>query len=263
MYYIDMFTEIPLDEKGIAWLKEVEEYFHHSVVIASGIKNKKIKAFQSTHEEHAGLFIQYSQLIYIGTESDEFVLKVLERFKDRPYFFIFTKGKRTEQFHFIPKEYHFYPRYKFLEWTDINPPPSFDNNIYDLSKINEKDFEIINNNSESKILRYHGLHYFDYSEFNDAGGGFQIKHKGEIVSLCTVFCHSDGHVEVQVDTSPEHQRQNLAASCSYAFIKNCLVNKITPHWDAASYISRNLALKIGFHEFEEYFMIYRGKLSLT
>ena len=258
-----MFTEIPLDEEGIAWLKEVEEYFHHSVVIASGIYNKKIKAFQSTDEEHAGLYIKYSQLIYIGTESKEFILKVLEKFKSKPYFYIFTKGKKTEQFHFIPNYYNFYPRYKFLKWSDINSPPIFDNNVYNLSKVNEEDFILLKNDNKSKLFKNHGLHYKDYAEFNNAGGGFQIKHNDIIVSLCSAFCHYDGHSEVQVDTNNNHQRQNLAATCAYAFVKNCRVNNITPHWDAASYIGRDLALKIGFHELEEYFMIYRGELSLT
>lgn len=258
-----MFSEIPLDEEGIAWLKEVEVYFHPSVVIASGIHNLQIKAFQSNNEQHAGLFIQYAQLIFIGTESNEFVLQVLERFKEGNFFFIFTKGKKTEQLHFIPKNYNFYPRYKLQEWKDIKIPPVFDSNMYELSQVNENDFNNIRDDQSSKLLKFHCMHYQDYESFVNSGGGFQIKYNQEIVSICSSFCHFDGHSEVQVDTHSEHQRKNLAATCSYAFVKNCKSNNIIPHWDAASYISRDLALKIGFHDFEEYFMIYKGELSLT
>jgi hypothetical protein len=258
-----MFSEISLDEEGVSWLKEVEQYFHPSVVIASGIQNLKIKAFQSDNEQHAGLFIQYAQLIFIGTESEEFVLKVLDRFKYENFFFIFTKGTKTEQLHFIPKNYNFYPRYKFLNWTDLKKTPVFDSNIYDFSQINEIDFLKIKDDATSKLLKFHCLHYADYQEFVKSGGGFLVKYKQEIISLCSSFCHFEGHSEIQVDTHIDHQRQNLAAACSYAFIKKCKSYKITPHWDAASYISRDLALKIGFNNLEEYFMIYKGELSLT
>ena len=63
----------------------------------------------------------------------------------------------------------------------------------------------------------------------------------------------DGGIEVQIATKDEFQRKGLAMACAAALLLECMNRKVRPCWDAATLISKHMALKLGY--------AYRGEYS--
>lgn len=84
------------------------------------------------------------------------------------------------------------------------------------------------------------------------GLGYCIRHGDKVVSHAgSIFPYCDD-LEVQVDTDPEYRRRGLATVVCARLIEECLLNNITPYWDAHTVVSAGLAEKLGFNDPEKY-----------
>lgn len=110
-------------------------------------------------------------------------------------------------------------------------------------------------------------------DYLNRGMGFVVTHNGKIVagaSSYTVYSGNNGccynyllntdyrscdGIEIEIATSPEHQRKGLATAVGSAIILKCIKNGIYPSWDAANLTSVKLAEKLGYiftHEYDTY-----------
>lgn len=82
--------------------------------------------------------------------------------------------------------------------------------------------------------------------FLDAGIGYAVFDRGEMVAGATSFAVYDDTIEIEVDTLPRYRRRGLATIASARLIGYCLDHGLAPHWDAANEASSRLAAKLGF-----------------
>lgn len=92
----------------------------------------------------------------------------------------------------------------------------------------------------------------DIDEFLAKGLGFCVLDGEKIISGASSFIYYNGGYEVEIDTHKDYQRQHLATSVGAKFIKHCLSNNFTPHWDAENEHSMKIAEKFGFKIDREY-----------
>ncbi|MBQ9263788.1 MAG: GNAT family N-acetyltransferase [Clostridia bacterium] len=85
----------------------------------------------------------------------------------------------------------------------------------------------------------------------------------ELVAGCGVYARTETTAEIEIDTRIDMRRQGLAACCAAAFLLHCVDQGVTPHWDAMTPISRNLALKLGFVRPRPYFVVCREEKNET
>ena len=88
------------------------------------------------------------------------------------------------------------------------------------------------------------------------GFGFAALHNRKLVSGASTMTVYDGGAEVQVATREDYLRKGLAMPCAAALIIECVHRKIRPCWDAATLVSKNMALKLGYEYRGEYTTIH-------
>ena len=82
----------------------------------------------------------------------------------------------------------------------------------------------------------------------DKGLGYCIRYGDKVVSHAgSIFPYTDD-LEIQVDTDPDFRRRGLATVVCARLIEECLLNNITPYWDAHTVVSAGLAEKLGFND---------------
>lgn len=85
------------------------------------------------------------------------------------------------------------------------------------------------------------------------GFGFAVLHQGKLVSGASTMTVYDGGIEIQIATREDYQRKGLALPCAAALLLECMERNVRPCWDAATLISKHMALKLGYE--------YRGEYS--
>jgi GNAT superfamily N-acetyltransferase len=93
------------------------------------------------------------------------------------------------------------------------------------------------------------------------GFGYAVLHNGKLVSGASTMTVYDGGTEIQVATHDAYQRKGLAMPCSAALIKECTRRNIRPCWDAATLISKKMALKLGYEYKGEYTTIHMKRTT--
>ena len=98
----------------------------------------------------------------------------------------------------------------------------------------------------------HGRNYKDYQEFMNTGAGAVILSDGQVVAAASSFLTFEGHVELDVFTSPEHRNKGLADHCVSDMMRQCREKGLTVHWDAQNVMSSEMAKSHGFIPVTDY-----------
>ena len=98
----------------------------------------------------------------------------------------------------------------------------------------------------------HGRNYKDYQDFADRGAGAAVLFEGQVVSASSSFLSYEGHVELDVFTSPEHRNKGLADHCVYEMLNQSFSKNLTVHWDAQNPMSSAMAVGHGLTPVAEY-----------
>lgn len=258
--------EIPLDDEGQRFLTQVEDYFLQSVFIGFGIQAGVLKAFQSDSEEAPGLMLESENEVFIGSDSNEFTLTVLERFMTRPdMIFVFPTDRKPENYHRIPRFYEFIPRYTFHRWENpylLNPGSfDFDENHFEIKEIDEGLFNQLVEAGDKSDFSKHFAYIHDYQNWVELGGGFGafLKETGELVSLCSSLYGYRKKIEVHVTTKLEHQRKHLGLASAHHFLLGAIRKQLSPTWNCHRYQDRDMARQLGFLKEENSFMVKATK----
>lgn len=91
------------------------------------------------------------------------------------------------------------------------------------------------------------------------GFGYAAVYKGELAAGASTMTVYDGGTETQVATKESFQRRGLAMPCAAAFVMECSRRGIRACWDAATLISKHMALKLGYEYKGEYSTVYMEK----
>lgn len=78
------------------------------------------------------------------------------------------------------------------------------------------------------------------------GLGYCIKHEDTVVSHAGSIFPFEKHLEIQVDTDLKYRGKGLATVVCAKLVEYCLMNDITPYWEAHTPISAKIAEKLGF-----------------
>ena len=90
--------------------------------------------------------------------------------------------------------------------------------------------------------------------FLSYGFGFCLLREAELVCWCTAEYMSAGQCGVGIETVEAYQGQGLATAAAHAFVRHCLAQNITAHWDSwqANLPSVAVARKVGFRHVLDY-----------
>ena len=88
------------------------------------------------------------------------------------------------------------------------------------------------------------------------GFGFAILYEGKLVSGASTMTIYDGGTEIQVATQENYRQKGLAMPCAASFIRECIGRKMIPHWDAATLISKKMAVDLGYKYEGEYTTVH-------
>ncbi|PKM85023.1 MAG: hypothetical protein CVU86_03975 [Firmicutes bacterium HGW-Firmicutes-11] len=93
-------------------------------------------------------------------------------------------------------------------------------------------------------------------EYLSQGFGFGVLHNGKLVAGASSMTVYDGGLEVQVATKNEFQGMGLAMGCAAALLLEAMDRNVRPCWDAATLVSRHMAIKLGYEYLGEYSTVY-------
>lgn len=95
--------------------------------------------------------------------------------------------------------------------------------------------------------------FLSEEDFLEKGFGFGVMHQGRLVSGASTMTVYDTGMEVQVTTREGFEGRGLAMACASALLMESMVRKLRPCWDAATLVSKHMALRLGYE--------YRGEYS--
>lgn len=96
-------------------------------------------------------------------------------------------------------------------------------------------------------------------EYLDKGFGFAVIYDGKLVSGASTWGVYDGGIETQIATREDFQCKGLVLPCAASFLLECNRRGVRPCWDAATLISRHIALKLGYEYRGEYSTVHMHK----
>ena len=91
------------------------------------------------------------------------------------------------------------------------------------------------------------------------GFGFGVLYGGRLVSGASTMTVYDGGTEIQIATREDFQQRGLAMPCGAAKLLECMDRGIRPCWDAATLVSKHMALKLGYEYKGEYSTVHLHK----
>ncbi len=94
----------------------------------------------------------------------------------------------------------------------------------------------------------------EVAQFAKHGFGTCLLHQDAIISRCTAEYLSRGKCGIGIETLPEYENRGFATCITTEFVRQCLQQQCTPHWDswADNRPSVRVAEKVGFSIAEEY-----------
>lgn len=151
--------------------------------------------------------------------------------------------EEVERYGIVQKDYEFDP--VFLKGFIDSLPED-----YELVKFNE---DIYHQAMSEPWSMEFCENFSSAEEYLNRGFGFAVIYNGKLVSGASTWGVYDGGIETQIATRPDFQRKGLVLPCAAAFLLECNKRGVRPCWDAATLISRHIALKFGYE--------YRGVYS--
>lgn len=185
--------------------------------------------------------------IFAGSSVNEGIEEIFTTVPERHQFIFPNQSWERVAKEYWGKKLHSYTRHKFnpknidLESIQTLAKKKLQNNF----KISEIDIETVCY-IDKKISNYFSLYYDGPKVFMAKGVGYCIKDGNELASFATTFLPFRKNLEIQVITLEKYRRKGLALIACAKLIEYCLVNSITPCWDAANENSAKLALKLGY-----------------
>lgn len=88
------------------------------------------------------------------------------------------------------------------------------------------------------------------------GFGFAVLYQGQLVAGASTMTVYDGGVEIQIATREDFRRKGLALPCAAALLQECMEREIRPCWDAATLVSKHMALKLGYEYKGDYSTVH-------
>ncbi len=154
--------------------------------------------------------------------------------------------EEVERYGIVQKDYEF-DKDKLNNYIDTVPEG------YEFKRFDKQIYEQAMSETWSKEFceTFHSVE--DYLE---KGFGFGTLYQGKLVAGASTMTVYDGGIEVQVATKEEFQRRGLAMPCAAALLLECMNRKIRPCWDAATLISKHMALKLGYEYKGEYSTVH-------
>ncbi|MBE5104577.1 GNAT family N-acetyltransferase [Bacillus thuringiensis] len=149
------------------------------------------------------------------------------------------------------------PRMKFQRETFEKRKRDFNQNTYEVKRIDRRGIERSNEFTEEYYKEYWGSN----EAFLKDGFGFCIEQNGIIVAECVSIFSGNGFAEIDIVTHEAYQGKGLAQAVATCFIEHCIQNDITPCWDCNvdNISSQKLASKLSFHNPVEYSLFVRKR----
>lgn len=161
--------------------------------------------------------------------------------------------KEVTRFGILQKDYEF-DRIKLKHFIDGIPTD------YELKRFDKKIYEEAMLEDWSKEF----CETFESAEdYLENGFGYAVIYQNELVSGASSMTVYDGGIEVQIATKEEFQRRGLALPCAAALLEECMKRKLRPCWDAATLVSKYMALKLGYEYKGDYSTVHLQKSSMT
>ena len=114
---------------------------------------------------------------------------------------------------------------------------------YQLERVNQETAKYIDEHLHAFSLTWETV-----ENYVNNGLGYCIRHGDKVVSHSgSIFPYSK-HLEIQVDTDPEYRGNGYATIVCAKLVEHCLLNDITPYWEAHTEISAKIAEKLGFND---------------
>lgn len=92
------------------------------------------------------------------------------------------------------------------------------------------------------------------------GFGFGVLHDGKLIAGASSMTVYDGGLEVQVSTKAEYRGMGLAMASAAALLLEAMDRKVRPCWDAATLVSRHMAVKLGYEYLGEYSTVHMSTI---
>jgi len=108
--------------------------------------------------------------------------------------------------------------------------------------------------AQGHLLSKIKLFWGSESAFLQAGLGYVLVYRGEIVSLCfSGFVAGDIHA-IDIETLASHRKKGFAEAVGRAYIEECINKSLQPHWDcmASNIASVRLAGRLGLTRHHNY-----------
>jgi hypothetical protein len=103
--------------------------------------------------------------------------------------------------------------------------------------------------------KYHFMNYHSPEHFMEKSTGYCSMEDGRVAAACTAALVCSKGVELNIITHPDFRKKGLATLVAASLIVDVLEQGLIPHWDAATELSKNLALKLGYTLLGNYDML--------
>ena len=117
---------------------------------------------------------------------------------------------------------------------------------YELKPLSGAEVDFLLQNPSHFQSQFHIVSYGSKESFLDKGFGIGLHHGSNLVGAASSAATGNNSIEIQVDIIEAYRNKGLSKYVSAALIKESLNRGIEPMWDAASEISKNLALSLGY-----------------
>ena len=114
---------------------------------------------------------------------------------------------------------------------------------YHLERVNQETAQYIDDHLHAFSLTWETV-----GNYGKNGLGYCIRHGDKVVSHAGSIFPYTKHLEIQVDTDPDYRGNGYATIVCAKLVEHCLLNDITPYWEAHTEISAKIAEKLGFND---------------
>lgn len=214
--------------------------------------------------------------IFIGDENNESFNNEINDFVDQV---IFPEAKKVQLEWFEVMGNHdkwnkviekVFKHRSLISWNQRVYKLKISNYQYNCEPIIEQGYEVqkISNellgSSHTSIRNIEFLHskvlenWASFADFLNAGMGYYIVYKNEIVSICFSGFVVDNVHCINIETLEANRGKKLAQKATHSFVKDCLENDMIPYWDCMEVNKPSIAVaeNIGFKNVFNYVGYY-------
>ena len=125
---------------------------------------------------------------------------------------------------------------------------------YQLERVNQETAQYIDEHLHAFSLTWETV-----ENYVKNGLGYCIRYGDKVVSHAGSIFPYTKHLEIQVDTDPDYRGKGYATIVCAKLVEYCLLNDITPYWEAHTEISAKIAEKLGFNDPQLYDLFMKKK----